>query len=170
MSSSTNPRSSFGAARVQFLRATADPLEFPTLGSGVKHTVPSGPPARRPSNLGASYSERVKQSAAADEAEKERKRQVEAAAAAKRISELRDQRIRSEIAASRAIPTLYTKPPIEYEEPYANYGEDNHDTMDDLDYDAPYNGVSSRRSRTRVADYSEDIPEDDEEYPAEGDE
>jgi hypothetical protein len=65
------------------------------------------------------------------------------------------------------MPTLYSKPPIEYEEPYANYDEDNHDTMNDLDYDAPYNSVSHR---TRVADYSEDIPEYDEEYPAEADE
>jgi len=167
-SSSKNPRSSFGAARVQHLRATVNPLEFPTLGGGSKSTTPSEPPVRRPSNLGMSYSERIKQTAAADEAEKERKRQSDAETEAKRLIELRDQRVRSQIAATRTLSSLYTKTEADYEEPYPNYGEDNH-AEDDLDYDAPYNGVS-RRSRGRVADYSEDIPEYDEEYPAEGDE
>ena len=133
----------------------------------------AGPPAKRPSNIGMSYSERVKQAAAADEAEKERKRQADAQsvaqAEAKRLIELRDQRVRSQISATRVLSSLYTKKETDYEDPYTNYDEDNHAAEDDLDYDAPYNGVS-RRSRTRVADYSEDIPEYDEEYPADGDE
>lgn len=141
MSNST-PRSDFGKSRVEMLKKSDTTVEFPTLATG--------PTPRKPVLQFMSFAERAKQvetvatKRAAAAAAHDRIRL--STAEAKKLSEQYDRRLLQTIASSRYKP-----------EEEDNHYEDERVDEDDLDFVAPHNLDSARKSRSRVADYSEDI-------------